>query len=423
MIRQYSRDRGENHGNEKFDKEALLMCPYDQFDYHIHTLLNIINKFESRPCLITDILREARRAYVNSLHRSPWTKTREENMGKAKKAMVILVGAMFFCTFIPAFTVTAQVIELRYATHYAPAHPYSVADQRWIDRIEKETNGRVKIKPYWSGTLVSGRESMLELRRGVADIAFVTPIYEKSGVDLTKALLDFFTNSRPEVNAKIYWELYNEFPEIRKEYANMKILAVNVGIPMYLMTNKKPVKTLNDLQGMRIRVTGDVMMATMKALGTEPVGMPVVEMYEIFQKGIIDGVIFAHGDYKSLKLAEIVKYETENFAQDRGVYVSRAMNLDVWNKLPSDIQKIFTATRDWWGDTILEESKKPDEEGKAMAIKAGVQFVKMDQAGVQKYLAVLEAENLAKAKELDGKGYPGTKIYTRARQLVEQYNK
>ncbi len=104
-----------------------------------------------------------------------------------------------------------------------------------------------------------------------------------------------------------------KFPEIRKEYDKVKILAVNVGIPMYLMTNKKAVKSLDDLKGMRIRVTGDAMMRTFKTLGAEPVGMPVVEMLESFQKGIIQGVIFAHGDYKSLKLAEAVKFETENF--------------------------------------------------------------------------------------------------------------
>jgi TRAP-type C4-dicarboxylate transport system substrate-binding protein len=350
---------------------------------------------------------------------------REENMVKVRRAMVVLLGVMFMCALIPALTVTAQaqVMELRYASPYAPAHPYSLADQKWIEKIEKETNGRVKIKPYWNGTLISSRESMTEVAKGVADIAFVTPIYEKSGVDLTKAILDFFADSDPKVNAKIYWELYAKFPEIRKEYDKVKILAVNVGIPMYLMTNKKAVKSLDDLKGLRIRVTGDAMMRTFKTLGAEPVGMPVVEMLESFQKGIIQGVIFAHGDYKSLKLAEAVKFETENFIQDRGIYVSRAMNKEVWAKLPADVQKVFDASRDWFGETIYNESKKPEEEGKAMAVKAGVQFIKMDNTGVQKYGDTFDAENLKEAAALDAKGYPGTKIYQEARRLVKQYNK
>ena len=342
-----------------------------------------------------------------------------------RKGMVALLSVMFLFALIPALTIVAQaqVIELRYASPYPPAHPYSIADQKWIEKIEKETNGRVKIKPYWNGTLISSRESMREVAAGVADIAFVTPIYEKSGVDLTKAILDFFADSNPEVNAKIYWELFNKFPEIRKEYDAVKILAVNVGIPMYLMTSKKPVKILDDLKGMRIRITGNAMMRTMKTLGAEPVGMPVVEMLESLQKGIIQGVIFAHGDYKSLKLTEAVKFETENFAQDRGIYVSRAMNKGAWAKLPPDIQKIFDASRDWYGDTIYAESKKPEEEGKALAVKAGVQFVKMDAAGLKRYSEVLDAENLKEAQSLDAKGLPGTNIYQEARRLVKQYNK
>jgi TRAP-type C4-dicarboxylate transport system substrate-binding protein len=355
----------------------------------------------------------------------PWGLKKEENMMKVRKGLVVLLGVMFLCALIPALTVVAQaqVIELRYATPYAAQHPYSIADQKWIEKIEKETKGRIKIKPYWNGTLISSRESMREVVVGTADIAFITPIYEKSGVDLTKAILDFFSDSNPEVNAKIYWELYNKFPEIRKEYEKVKILAVNVGIPMFLMTSKKPIKTLDDLKGMRVRLTGNAMMRTFRTLGAEPIGMPVVEMLESMQKNIIQGVIFAHGDYKSLKLTETVKFETENFIQDRGIYVSRAMNKETWAKLPADIQKIFDASRDWYGDMIYNESKKPEEEGKAMAVKAGVQFVKMDAAGINKYSDTLDAENLKEAAALDAKGYPGTKIYQEARRLVKQYNK
>lgn len=346
-------------------------------------------------------------------------------MLKGRNTILVLSVIVFLCALVPVLTVTAQAqtIELRYASPYAPAHPYSVADQAWIDKIEKDSNGKVKIKPYWNGTLISSRESMTELSKGVSDIAFVTPIYEKSGVDLTKAVLDFFAASDPAVNAKIYWELFNTFPEIAKEYDRVKILAVNVGIPMYLMTTKKPVKSLDDLKGMRIRITGNAMMRTMKTLGAEPVGMPVVEMLESLQKGIIQGVIFAHGDYKSLKLAEVVKFETDNFAQDRGVYVSRAMNKDTWAKLPADVQKVFDDNRDWYGDAIFNEQKKPEAEGKAMATKAGVQFVQMDEAGIRKYQETLDMENSIEAQSLDAKGFPGTKIYQETRRLVKEYNK
>jgi len=342
-----------------------------------------------------------------------------------KKSLAVLLGILFMFAVVPAVSVSAQgkVFELVYASPYAPTHPYSVADLRVFEKIEKETKGAVKFKPYWNGTLISSRESMSELKKGVGDMAFVTPIYEKSGVDLTKAVLDFFADSDPSVNAKVYWELYNKFPEIRKEYESVKILAVTVGIPMYLMTTKKAVKSLDDMKGMRIRVTGDAVMRTMRPLGAEPVGMPVVDMYESLQKGLIGGVIFAHGDYKSLKLAEIVKFETENFTQDRGLYVSRAMNKDKWALLPANVQKVFDANRDYWGVQIHSEQMKPEEMGREMAVKAGVQFANMDKAGVAKYSDIFDKENLVQAEALDKRGLPGTKIYKEARRLVKLYNK
>ena len=149
------------------------------------------------------------------------------------------------------------------------------------------------------------------------------------------------------MNLKVFWDVYNAFPELRKEYETIKIVAVNVGAPMRLMTTKKAVKTADDLKGIRIRITGNALMRTMKELGMEPVGMPVTEMLESLQKGIIQAVIFSRGDYKALKLADVVKYETENFLQDRGAYASRGMNLDAWKKLPPDVQKVFEANKDF----------------------------------------------------------------------------
>ncbi len=95
----------------------------------------------------------------------------------------------------------------------------------------------------------------------------------------------------------------------------------------------------------------------------------------------------------------------------------------MWHKLPPDIQKVFENSIDWWSDTIYKESVRPEDDGRAMAAKAGVQFVKMDNAGLQKYDTVFDAENLKEAQTLDSKGYPGTKIYREARRLVKQYNK
>jgi TRAP-type C4-dicarboxylate transport system substrate-binding protein len=94
---------------------------------------------------------------------------------------------------------------------------------------------------------------MSELSKGVADIAFVYPIYEKSGVDLSKALLGFFKGTQSPAAMQDIWDLYDKFPELRKEYEKVKPLVVNASTATPLMTTAKPVKTLADIRGMRIK--------------------------------------------------------------------------------------------------------------------------------------------------------------------------
>lgn len=342
-------------------------------------------------------------------------------MKQIGRCMVLLLGVFLVCTMVFSGSAFSQVIELRYASQNPQGHPYSIADQNWITKIEKETNGRVKIKPYWGGSLISSREGTSELAKGVADIAFIYPIYEKAGVDLTKLLLGCFKGTQgPEANIKIFWELYDKFPEFRKEYeGRMKPLVINASTATPLMTTDKPVKTLADIKGMRIKTVAEVMTA-LKDFGAEGVVIPMVETYEQLQKGIIKGVFAAHETYKSMKFSEVIKYETVNFTTPRGPYVSRAMNLDSWKKLPPDIQKIIEASRIWWEQETLKELAKQEAAGEELAKKASVQFVQMDSADVAKFDEAYEKDNIKAAQELDKKGLPATKFYNEARRLVKQ---
>jgi TRAP-type C4-dicarboxylate transport system substrate-binding protein len=67
-------------------------------------------------------------------------------MNKRKVLLVLLISFMFLAVQAPhAFA----AIELTYASINPPAHGYSVADKIFFEKIEKESKGEVKIKPYW----------------------------------------------------------------------------------------------------------------------------------------------------------------------------------------------------------------------------------------------------------------------------------
>ena len=71
-------------------------------------------------------------------------------------------------------------VTLTYATAYPATHPFSRADIAWIHWIEAQSHGRIRIRPYWGGALLSSNENVLEIRHGIADIGMITAMYTRS---------------------------------------------------------------------------------------------------------------------------------------------------------------------------------------------------------------------------------------------------
>ena len=86
-------------------------------------------------------------------------------------------------------------IHLRYASPYPPGHPFSRADIAWMAQVERDSGGRLKIDPYWGGVTISSDQSLFELRHGVADIALITPIYQRAGVRTIKTQTGFYVGA------------------------------------------------------------------------------------------------------------------------------------------------------------------------------------------------------------------------------------
>lgn len=331
--------------------------------------------------------------------------------------MVLTILALFLAT---ASGVMAQgkPIELKYATIYPPTHAFSVADQHWIDKIEKETNGRVKITPYWAGSLVSAREGYQDAIGGVADIVNASIAYEKAGFDLTKGQGGFYQGvTDQETKLKIFWQLWEKYPELKKEFANVKVIGLFTAPNMRLMTTK-PVKSLADLKGMRIKAPIELVQP-LKALGAEALIMPMTEVYESVNKGILTGLWGSHELYKSMKFVDVVKYEID-LPSVIGPIPARIMPDSALKKLPPDIQKILEMNKEWWSLEALKEVEKVDIEGLELAKKAGIQFSQLPPSEVQKFNDLYDAELVKSAKALDDKGLPGTKYYQDVRRLIKE---
>jgi TRAP-type transport system periplasmic protein len=348
---------------------------------------------------------------------------REEKEMKKTLCFVLVSALVCIMTVVlPGISVGQQgkVIELTYASPVGPDHTFSVVDRKWMEKVEKETNGRVKIKPFWGGTLVGSRDAVDEMVQGVADIGFISPGYAKGGYFFTRSCFVFFYGANQEVGRRVFKEMLAKFPEIEAEYKGLKVLSWSSGTD-YQLISRKPVRKLADMKGMRIKTIADL-TTVLASLGVEGMNMPTPEIYVNLQKGIADGTLSPYEAFKSMKLGEVAKYATtmDIYRPHSG---GKVMNLGAWNKLPKDIQKVFEDNIEWWGLETDKAFIKADVEGKEIAKKLGVEFIDLPKDEMEKFYTPVKELAAKEAKALDARGMPGTKMYQEAQNLIQKYKK
>jgi TRAP-type C4-dicarboxylate transport system substrate-binding protein len=241
---------------------------------------------------------------------------------------------MMSCPPAPA----ADPIVLKFSSYLPPTHHLQMSHQWAADQIEKRTNGRVKIRMYHSESLHGAKKGFEALRSGIADITLAYPVYDPTGFYLAFGGELPFKFPSAHVGVRIMEELYPEYIKAEYEKAGVKLAYYSMTNPYFFVATRKPVKTLADLKGMKIRSAGGITADTMKALGAVPVMMPTPEIYESLEKGVIDGCFMSPASAMSYRLYEVGKYLTVLPVATTGV--PAAISPRAWKKLTPDLQAI-----------------------------------------------------------------------------------
>ena len=310
---------------------------------------------------------------------------------------------------------TAQV--LTYASPYPPTHPFSRADITWMQWVEKASHGRLKIRPYWSGALLSSDMSMAEIRHGVADIGLITPIYTRGGVHLLRTQSGFYGGVRTiREQVEIYDCLARIFPEIDREVKGLVVLAVQGGNFPGVLTRGRPIRSLEDFRGLRLRAPTEN-NEILQALGSDPVNMPMADVYSALAKGIIDGVVAPADTIKSLHFAEVAKnFSTIRFS--RGAYPARAISDRALHRLPPDLQQILLQSRTVWEDALESELLKAEAAGSAFGRENGIRFTEVSPVEQKRFDALYNRFALDQARRLGSLGIDAVPVFTEAQRLI-----
>lgn len=236
-----------------------------------------------------------------------------------------------------------KVITLHLAHFLAESiTEWTAWDSYFAEEVGKRTNGKVKIVIHWSESLGKIPDLPELCSRGAVDIIATTPSYSPTWFRLTSVLnqIPFIQNSLEEVGA-VSKKLYFEGPLPKIDYAknNMKLLFVGC-FREYHVFAKEPIETLEDLKGKKIRTWGPYLPRAISVAGAVPVDVSPSEMFESLQRGRVDGIPWGISSGYGAGLHEIAPYISK---MGIGLYpgIVRLINVDVWKKLPADVQKVM----------------------------------------------------------------------------------
>ncbi|MFC3101461.1 TRAP transporter substrate-binding protein DctP [Altererythrobacter lauratis] len=308
------------------------------------------------------------------------------------------------------------VTELTYATPYPPSHPFSRADQRWMDFVAQESGGRLVIKPQWSGKLLSADMSMTELRHGVADIGLITPIYVRGGTHLIRVQSGFYSGADSvESQLAVFACLQERVPQISTELAGLEVLAVQGGLLPGILTRNRRVQSLDDLRGLRIRAPTEL-LPVLASLGADPVNMPMGEVYSALAKGVIDGVVAPPDTFRALHFAEVARYFYE-LRVPRGAYPARAMGSRRWNTLEPWQRELLTRSRAVWEAALADEIRQSEAAGREVG-KGRITITPASAEDQARFDAIYLRDGEANARSLERFGIDGLSVFRLARASI-----
>ncbi len=277
---------------------------------------------------------------------------------------------------------TAGAEELSLAYFMGPKHPMNAAVfTPFAERLAEVSGGQLTVKQFPGGALNSAPPKQYStVLSGIADVVFGLPGYTAELFPVTNVVT--VPGVCPDAFACTQ-SLWAAMPEVEKEF-DAKVLAIWANQPPVLLTRDEPVRSLDDLQGMKVRVTSRTDVPFMEALGATPVSQPVTVINQNLANGTIDAIAIDPSAIGSFKLHEPANYVTVGIPGSGSAFFL-LMNGDVYNGLSEQEQAwIDEASGKWLSDSGGAAYKAAGGRGIEIARENGVEVIELDASERQR---------------------------------------
>jgi TRAP-type C4-dicarboxylate transport system substrate-binding protein len=305
----------------------------------------------------------------------------------------------------------------------SPAHASFITP--WAQRIEQQSNGRIKVEIYPSMSL-GGKPPELyrQVRDGAADLAW-TLIGYTPGVFPRSEVFELPTVHSGSARATNL-AIQDNFALIADDFKDLKPILVHVHAGNAIHLREKAVRSVEDVRGLKLRTPSRSGAWMIEAWGAEPVGMPVPALPEALSKGVVDGALVPFEIVLPLKLQDLTRYSLEGadgsrFGTSVFLYV---MNKERYEGLPGDLKAIIDANS---GKAIAEQIgalwDKVEAPGKAAQLKSGGEVIELDGKQKAAFDALGEQVVARWIKEAEQNGIDGAALVEAARASVVRHSR
>jgi len=317
----------------------------------------------------------------------------------------------------------AQEVTLR-LHQFLPAQanvPLLVLDV-WADRVEADSNGRIKIERYPAMQLGgTPPELMDQVMDGIVDLVWTVNGFTPGRFPRTEVFeLPFFVS---DARAASYaYRMMHESILADTDFADVVVLANWVHGPGVIHSSR-PVTSIADMAGLKLRTPSRLVGQLLAQLGAEPVGMPVTAIPENLSRGVIDGAVIPWEVTTALRVAELVNNHTEfENSYPYTVTFTLSMNRERYEGLPDDLREIIDRNSGV-ELSIFAGGEQTDSDGPArqIAVDRNNNIITIPEAQVAEWRAAAQPVYDAWIADLARQGIDGQALIDEARRLMAEY--
>lgn len=313
-----------------------------------------------------------------------------------------------------------EVYEINVSNFQPSTHHYvKNVFEPWKELVEEKTDGQVQVNLYHGGTLGKSNSVYEDVSGGIADVGVVisTYYYDSDFFPYTIGNLPFaFPDSI--VGSKIMTEFGEKYGQ--NAFEDVHYLGGAYVTDPYNLFSTKPIQTVEDFKGLKMRVQGKADVPLVEAWGAVPVSIPLDETYEALQKGTMDTAF-----YSTIGVLGHKYYEVAPYMVDMGTTVTPVtpvMNKNSYESLPEDLQIMFDEEFGPKLSELLSETHHSEldlaKEELEQLIDGKGEIIKLDATVEEELKSSAEDIWNEWVVEADKKGYPGEEMMDYFKELI-----